>query len=89
MDTPLLEAECTKKLFFKYTPTWVMRDELILKNTKSPSRKSLMFFIICVLDSNCIPAVRNKVNTTDLNGPSAQPKWVDGVYNGRIILKFN
>ena len=37
---------------------------------------------------NVIPAVRNKVNTTDLNGPSAQPKWVDGVYSGRIILKF-
>lgn len=38
---------------------------------------------------NVIPAVRNKVNSTDLNGPSAQPKWVDGVYNGRIVLKFN
>ncbi|MFM2290635.1 MAG: Beta-galactosidase [Bacteroidota bacterium] len=37
---------------------------------------------------NVIPSVRNKVNTTDLNGPSAQPKWVDGVYNGRIVLKF-
>ena len=37
---------------------------------------------------NVIPAVRNKVNTTDLNGPTAQPKWVDGVYKGRIILKF-
>ncbi|HEY6915381.1 MAG TPA: glycoside hydrolase family 2 TIM barrel-domain containing protein [Paludibacter sp.] len=37
---------------------------------------------------NVIPAVRNKVNSTDLNGPSAQPKWVDGVYSGRIILKF-
>ena len=24
---------------------------------------------------NVIPAVRNKVNTTDLNGPSAQPYW--------------
>ena len=24
---------------------------------------------------NTIPAVRNKVNTTDLNGPSAQPYW--------------
>jgi beta-galactosidase/beta-glucuronidase len=35
-----------------------------------------------------IPAVRNKVNSTDLNGPSAQPKWVDGTYNGRIVLKF-
>ncbi len=37
---------------------------------------------------NVIPAVRNKVNTTDLNGPSAQPKWVDGVYKGKIIIKF-
>jgi beta-galactosidase/beta-glucuronidase len=35
-----------------------------------------------------IPAVRNKVNSTDLNGPSAQPKWVDGVKTGRMILKF-
>ena len=25
-----------------------------------------------------IPAVRNKVNTTDLNGPSAQPYWSKG-----------
>lgn len=24
-----------------------------------------------------IPPVRNKVNTTDLNGPSAQPKWIN------------
>jgi len=32
--------------------------------------------------------VRNKVNTTDLIGPSSQPKWVDGVYTGRIVLKF-
>jgi len=37
---------------------------------------------------NVIPAVRNKVNTTDLIGPSSQPKWADGVYNGRIVLKF-
>jgi len=37
---------------------------------------------------NVIPAVRNKVNSTDLNGPTAQPKWVDGVYNGRIVMKF-
>jgi hypothetical protein len=37
---------------------------------------------------NVIPAVRNKVNSTDLNGPSAQPKWVDGVQTGRIGLKF-
>ncbi len=27
-----------------------------------------------------IPAVRNKVNTTDLNGPSAQPHWAKGVH---------
>jgi hypothetical protein len=31
---------------------------------------------IAVLD--VIPAVRNKVNTTDLNGPSAQPFWATG-----------
>jgi hypothetical protein len=37
---------------------------------------------------NVIPAVRNKVNSTDLNGPSAQPKWVDGVQKGRLIIKF-
>lgn len=36
-----------------------------------------------------IPAVRNKVNTTDLNGPSAQPKWVsgNGVFN--VTLTFD
>ena len=28
---------------------------------------------------NVIPAVRNKVNTTDLNGPSAQPHWAKGL----------
>ena len=27
-----------------------------------------------------IPAVRNKVNTTDLNGPSAQPHWAKGYH---------
>ncbi|MDR3651806.1 MAG: glycoside hydrolase family 2 TIM barrel-domain containing protein [Paludibacter sp.] len=37
---------------------------------------------------NVIPPVRNKVNSTDLNGPSAQPKWVDGEQTGRIVLKF-
>lgn len=37
---------------------------------------------------NVIPAVRNKVNSTDLNGPSAQPKWVNGVYSGSINFKF-
>jgi len=38
---------------------------------------------------NVIPAVRNKVNATDLNGPSSQPKWVDGVQTGRIMIKFS
>ncbi len=35
-----------------------------------------------------IPAVRNKVNTTDLNGPSAQPVWSNGTYTGEIRLNF-
>ena len=35
-----------------------------------------------------IPAVRNKVNTTDLNGPSAQPYWSKGKGNINAILRF-
>ena len=35
-----------------------------------------------------IPAVRNKVNTTDLNGPSAQPYWAMGKGNISAILRF-
>ncbi len=35
-----------------------------------------------------IPPVRNKVNTTDLIGPSSQAKWVDGQQTGRIVLHF-
>lgn len=36
-----------------------------------------------------IPAVRNKVNTTDLNGPSAQPKWMTGKQEAiNLTLKF-
>jgi antitoxin component YwqK of YwqJK toxin-antitoxin module len=38
---------------------------------------------------NVIPAVRNKVNATDLIGPSSQPKWVNGEQHGRIIFNFN
>ena len=36
-----------------------------------------------------IPAVRNKVNTTDLNGPSAQPRFVSGehTFSARIVLE--
>lgn len=37
---------------------------------------------------NVIPSVRNKVNATDLCGPSSQPKWVDGQNKGRIVLRF-
>ena len=35
-----------------------------------------------------IPAVRNKVNTTDLNGPSAQPYWSKGKGRLSAVLKF-
>ncbi len=35
-----------------------------------------------------IPAVRNKVNTTDLNGPSAQPVWANGQHTGEVTLRF-
>lgn len=35
-----------------------------------------------------IPPVRNKVNTTDLAGPSSQPKWVSGQYTGRVGFRF-
>ncbi len=36
-----------------------------------------------------IPAVRNKVNTTDLNGPSAQPYWAKGnhVYSAKLWIE--
>ena len=36
-----------------------------------------------------IPAVRNKVNTTDLNGPSAQPYWSKGTGGISAILHFD
>ncbi len=35
-----------------------------------------------------IPAVCNKVNTTDLNGPSAQPYWSKGKEHLSAILRF-
>jgi beta-galactosidase/beta-glucuronidase len=41
---------------------------------------------ISVLD--VIPAVRNKVNSTDLCGPSSQAVWSDGEHRGKIILQF-
>ena len=36
-----------------------------------------------------IPAVRNKVNTTDLNGPSAQPYWSKGKGSISAIIHFD
>lgn len=36
-----------------------------------------------------IPAVRNKVNTTDLNGPSAQPYWANlSEYGATAVISF-
>lgn len=35
-----------------------------------------------------IPPVRNKVNTTDLNGPSAQPYWSSGTHQDEVMLRF-
>lgn len=35
-----------------------------------------------------IPAVRNKVNATDLVGPSSQAKWVSGLQKGSIYFDF-
>ena len=37
---------------------------------------------------NVIPPVRNKVNSTDLCGPSSQAKWVNGSQTGRIVFRF-
>lgn len=35
-----------------------------------------------------IPPVRNKVNTTDLVGPSSQAFWASGTYHTNFMLKF-
>ena len=35
-----------------------------------------------------IPAVRNKVDTTDLNGPTAQPHWMQGMRALSALLTF-
>jgi len=35
-----------------------------------------------------IPAVRNKVNATDLIGPSSQAQWVNGIQYGSVYLEF-
>lgn len=41
---------------------------------------------ISVMD--VIPPVRNKVNATDLIGPSSQPNWVQGEKKGKLIFNF-
>jgi hypothetical protein len=41
---------------------------------------------ISILD--VIPAVRNKVNSTDLNGPSARPYWSMSEKRGKVTFKF-
>jgi hypothetical protein len=41
---------------------------------------------ISVMD--VIPPVRNKVNATDLIGPSSQPKWVRGEKGGKLVFCF-
>jgi beta-galactosidase/beta-glucuronidase len=35
-----------------------------------------------------IPAVRNKVNATDLIGPSSQAQWVSGTHSGSVHFRF-
>jgi hypothetical protein len=41
---------------------------------------------IAVLD--VIPAMRNKVDATDLIGPQSQVQHVNGVYHGTIHFRF-
>ena len=58
--------------------------------TPRDGRDAILYTIpesgIAVLD--VIPGVRNKVNSTDLVGPSSQAKWVGGPQKGRIIFDF-
>ncbi|WP_370479469.1 glycoside hydrolase family 2 TIM barrel-domain containing protein [Tamlana flava] len=54
-------------------------------------RDALLYTIpntgIAVLD--VIPPARNKVNATDLCGPSSQPKWLNGLQKRTVYLKFD
>ncbi|MGS2739247.1 glycoside hydrolase family 2 TIM barrel-domain containing protein [Sinomicrobium sp. M5D2P17] len=58
--------------------------------TPRDGRDALLYTLpqtgIAVFD--VIPAVRNKVNATDLVGPSSQPKWIEGVKKHTLFLKF-
>lgn len=59
--------------------------------TPRDGRDALLYTLpqsgIAVLD--VIPAVRNKVNTTDLIGPSSQAQWMKGLQKGSIYVQFN
>ncbi len=59
--------------------------------TPRDGRDALLFTFpemgISVLD--VIPALRNKVNTTDLIGPSSKPKYVKGEKSGTLWFKFD
>lgn len=65
-------------------------DEHVGVYTPRDGRDGLLYTLpqtgLCVF--KVIPAVRNKVNTTDLNGPSAQPKWLNGDGNVKFKLTF-
>jgi hypothetical protein len=58
--------------------------------TPRDGRDALLYTLpqtgIAVFD--VIPAVRNKVNATDLVGPSSQPKWLNGVQKHTVFIKF-
>lgn len=58
--------------------------------TPRDGRDALLYTLpqsgIAILD--VIPAVRNKVNSTDLVGPSSQAQWSDGLHKGSIRLNF-
>lgn len=72
-------------LMFNETP-----DTYLGVYTPRDGRDELLFKLpttgISIL--NVIPAMRNKVNTTDLIGPSSQPVWTRGNKTGRIIFSF-
>lgn len=59
--------------------------------TPRDGRDALLYTIpqsgIAVL--KVIPAVRNKVNATDLVGPSSQPQWVSSLQEGSIYINFD
>lgn len=59
--------------------------------TPRDGRDALLFTFpqmgISVLD--VIPAIRNKVNATDLIGPSSKPKYVQGEKSGILWFKFD